>query len=195
MRGVLLSLGAALLGCAALWHATDGLRALTAEGARRLAVAEHPRPVPPLPVQTMAGAWQTPGRQGPALVEFIYTTCPTICQSSGGDFAELRDHLAAEGLSLPMYSISFDPEADDLAALRTYGELHTATGSPWTIARPKPEDLAQLLRVFDVTVIPNDWGGFEHNIAVLLINAEGAFAGAFDTRAFAEIAAAVAEAS
>lgn len=190
MRGAFYTLAAALLGCAALWQATDGLRAITAEGARRVAVADHPRPVPPIAVETMSGDWVIPAK-GPALVEFIYTRCPTVCQVSGGDFAELRDHLEAKGLRVPMYSISFDPENDDPTALRNYADLHAATGDPWTIARPRIADLPALLQAFDVTVIPDQWGGYEHNMAVLLIDAKGRFAGAFDTRAFDRISSAV----
>lgn len=195
MRGAVLTLGAALLGCAAIWQATNGLQAFTAEGARRLAVARDPRPVPPAELETMQGAQVQLASGGPALVEFIYTTCPTICQTSGGDFAELRDHLARAGLSVPMYSVSFDPTQDDRDALLAYGEAHTATGDPWTIARPREEDLDSLLKTFEVTVIPDGWGGYTHNIAVLLINSEGAFAGAFDTRAFGAIQAALEAAS
>lgn len=191
MHGAFYTTGAALLGLATLWQATDGGRAITAEGARRVAVAETPRRVPRFPVETMHGAWEEPGAAGPTLVEFIYTTCPTICQASGGDFAELRDHLANRGLRVPMYSISFDPEQDDAEAMQTYAEMHTATGDPWTVARPRIENLSMVLRSFDVTVIPDKWGGYEHNIAVLLIDGQGRFAGAFDTRAFDQIAAAV----
>lgn len=195
MRGALYTLGAALLGCATLWQATDGLKAITAEGARRVSVARDPRPVPIVPIETMQGDWVALGQTGPALVEFIYTTCPTICQISGGDFAELRDHLQAADLAVPMYSVSFDPENDDLDALLNYADLHSATGDPWTAARPHSADLPALLRVFDVTVIPDEWGGYEHNIAVLYINAQGEFAGAFDTRAFDDIQAAIEAAS
>ena len=53
------------------------------------------------------------------------------------------------------------------------------------------QDLDHLLDVFDVTVIPDNWGGYEHNIAVLLINENGAFSGAFDTQAFDRITHAV----
>jgi protein SCO1/2 len=191
MRSIVYTTGAALLGLAALWAAPDGARPITAQRARRVAVADNPRPVPRFPVETMHGTWEEPGAAGPTLVEFIYTTCPTICQVSGGDFAELRDHLADQGLSVPMYSISFDPEQDDVEAMHTYAELHTATGDPWTVARPRMEDLSTVLRSFDVTVIPDNWGGYEHNIAVLLIDAQGRFAGAFDTRAFDQIASAL----
>ena len=191
MRHAAFTFGALLLGVAALWHATDGFRAVTGEGARRVQIAAAPAPVPPVAVETMTGAWHRLDRQGPALVEFIYTTCPTICQTSGGDFAELRDHLRDAGLSVPMYSISFDPGNDDLPALQEYADAHRALGDPWTVARPRSEDLPVLLDTFRVTVIPDDWGGYQHNIAVLLINGDGAFAGVFDTRAFDDIRHAV----
>lgn len=188
---------AALLGCAALWHATDGFRAVTAEGARRIEVAEAPVPVPPFPLQVMDGRWiDFPGSgQAPVLLEFIYTACPTVCQVSGGDFAELGQRLAAAGRAVPMYSISFDPVKDDLAALQSYAEDHGATGGIWTVARPTPADLARILGLFGVTVIPDGWGGYTHNVAVLLIDRNGAFAGAFDTRDFEAIRAAVEAAS
>ena len=194
MRCTLYTICAAVLGCAALWQATDGLRAITAEGARRVAIAHSPAPVPAIVLETMSGEMHPLGSSGPTLIEFIYTTCPTICQTSGGDFAELRDHLQTSGLVVPMISVSFDPEQDSLDALRNYAELHNATGKPWTIARPQVADLPELLRTFRVTVVPDNWGGYEHNIAVLLIDGDGKFTGAFDTRAFDDITQAVEQA-
>ncbi|MEP1587442.1 MAG: SCO family protein [Tateyamaria sp.] len=191
MHGALYTIGAALLGGAALWHATDGLQAITAEGARRVAIAQSPEPVSPIVLETMTGAHRDLVDGRPTLVEFIYTTCPTICQASGGNFAELRDHLRAANLQVPMISISFDPIKDDPQALQNYADIHTATGTPWTVARPRPEDLQTLLDTFRVTVIPDIWGGYEHNVAVLLIDRGGRFAGIFDTREFADIASAV----
>ncbi|MEO9514442.1 MAG: SCO family protein [Paracoccaceae bacterium] len=191
MYGTFYTIAAALLGGAALWHATDGLQAITAEGARRVAISQSPELVPSVVLETMTGDFRDLVDGRPTLIEFIYTTCPTICQASGGDFAELRDYLAVENLQVPMISISFDPARDDLQALRNYAGIHTATGKPWTVARPDPEDLQNLLDTFRVTVIADIWGGYEHNVAVLLIDGNGRFAGIFDTRAFADVATAV----
>lgn len=192
MKQVTFTLSAALLGCVAIWQATDGGRAVTAEGARRVQIAENPEHVPPVSLETMDGSLQMWPAQGqPILLEFIYTTCPTICQTSGGDFAELRDHLTDEGLGVPMYSVSFDPVADALPELQSYGEAHGASGQPWTIARPETDAVAELLDLFRVTVIPDGWGSYQHNIAVLVINPNGEFAGAYDTRAFEDIRSAV----
>ena len=179
MKAVILTLGAALMGAASLFHATDGLRAFTAEGARRVAVAETQPIVPDFLVENMSGVVEPlrPKADEIVLVEFIYTTCPTICQTAGGEFSQLRDALAKKGLTARMLSVSFDPETDDLEAMQGYAALHGASGDPWTVARLPMDDLTTVLKFFRVTVIPDDWGGYQHNTAVLLINGHGRLAG------------------
>jgi len=194
MRQLIITTVAALLGCTMLWRATDGFRAITAEGARRVQISANPEPVPSVVLETMDGSWQSLNNpDSPVLLEFIYTTCPTICQTSGGDFAELRDFLLQYNLQVPMFSVSFDPETDTLENMQDYAKWHTATGMPWTVGRPLPQDLEPLLDLFRITVIPDGWGGYQHNVAVLLINRDGAFSGAFDTRDYNAIRAALEE--
>lgn len=50
-------------------------------------------------------------------------TCPDICQSSGGEFAELCDFLVQK-ITCSHDAISFDPEADG----RLLHELHQMEG-------------------------------------------------------------------
>lgn len=193
MTSVTLTFGAALLGVATLYHATDGLTAFTAEGARRVAVAKHQPLVPDITFEDMRGVQQSlrPQSDETVLVEFIYTTCPTICQVAGGDFADLRDTLVQDGKNVRLMSISFDPLNDTYAAMSDYADLHTATGTPWTVARVAKAQRAQILDFFNVTVIPDGWGGFQHNTAVLLIDSDGHHTGVFDTDAITQIANAV----
>ncbi len=94
-----------------------------------------------------------------------------------------------------MMSVSFDPMADTLEALTDYGSLHDADGKYWTVVRPQLPDLAEMLDFFRVTVIPDNWGGYQHNVAVLLINPQGRFSGVFNTDAYQEITEAVERAS
>ncbi|MCG8490525.1 MAG: SCO family protein [Sneathiellales bacterium] len=188
---------AIILGGAGLIWATDGLQAFTAEGARRLEISNN-RPFAPDPIlETMEGYFR-PLKEAPSkitLIEFIYTTCPTICQSAGGEFARLRDLLVKQEIPVRMISISFDPQQDTVEALSDYGELHGALGKVWTVARPDIADLEALLDFFMVTVIPDDWGGYQHNTAVLLIDKGGRFSGVFDTNAYQAIVQAVKAAS
>ncbi|MBU2581998.1 MAG: SCO family protein [Alphaproteobacteria bacterium] len=164
-------------GCGALWIATDGGLALTTESARRLRVERTQPSVPNAALETMTGETETlrPDTGNLTLIEFIYTTCPTICQSAGAAFARLRDAAEAEGLAprLRMLSLSFDPEADNLAQLAAYGARHKADGRVWTVARPDPDDLPELLATFGVTVIPDGWGGYTHNAGIHLVDDRG----------------------
>jgi protein SCO1/2 len=168
----------AVVAGAALWQATDGLRAFTTEGARRLAVLEQPRPVPDVRLIDVRGREQasTDENGRAVVVEFIYATCPTICTALGESFAKLRSDIDAAGLAdrVRLISISFDLARDGPEALRDYAEAHGADGRVWTVARPENElALHSLLKVFDVIVIPDGAGGFVHNAALHVIGQNG----------------------
>ena len=184
MRTVIASLLVIVLGSCVLWQATDGLGALTTEGARRLDVAAKQPDLPDLVLEDMAGRAVALGgpRDGITFAEFIYTTCPTICRAAGEEMAQLQRRLAAQGLGdhVRLLSVSFDPTYDDPDAMAEYGELHGADGLAWTIARPRMDDLDVMLRSFGVQVIPDGFGGYEHNAALHLVDREGRLTGIFD---------------
>ncbi len=191
MKAFLASLAVLIAGSVLFFKATDGLQALTAEGARRLAVQREAPMVSSFMLETMKGSAEPlPGAPGKAvMVEFIYTTCPTICQSAGGDMARLRDLVIAEGLGdrVRLFSVSFDPDVDDVSHLARYGELHHADGEVWTIARPTVNDLPALLKAFGVVVIkgdPDTFGGYEHNTAIHVISPTGQLSSIVDTDDF-----------
>lgn len=180
-------LAVVLLGGGVLWAATDGFRALTEEAARRLQIAETRPQVPPLLLEDMKGRLLLLGEgaaNGPqiTLVEFIYTSCPVICQTAGGDYARLSERLQEAGLAdrVRLISVSFDPENDGPDQLSGYAEAHGADGLLWNVARIRPEDLVLMTRSFGVRIIPDEWGGYEHNAAMHLIDPEGRFSAVFD---------------
>lgn len=163
-----------LTGGGLLWGATDGFQALTSEQARRLAIAAEPRPVPDVELQDQNGArFRLSDYGGKTLVvDFIYTRCPTVCQAMGATFRQLADRLPAEDVIL--LSISFDPVHDTPAALGEYARWQRADGVHWRIARlADPAALPALLQAFAVVVIPEAYGGYQHNAAVHVINGEG----------------------
>lgn len=181
------SLLAASAGLALLWQATDGAQAFTAESARRLAVAVSPRPIPAFALETMSGSsTRVPLADRFSIVEFIYTSCPTLCQSAGPDMRQLADRLTREGLSdqVALYSVSFDPDFDTVDRLAAYGEQHKADGRIWTVARPDAAQLPGILDAFGVVVIPDGMGGYVHNVAVHVITPDGRLKGIHDTRDF-----------
>jgi protein SCO1/2 len=169
----------------ALSAATDGFRAFTTEGARRLAVLDAPRAIGSAPLIDMNGRlFVLPEGAGKfVLVEFIYTSCPTICAALGDAFAVLRNEIASRGLSqrVRMVSISFDLMRDGPEALRDYAAVHKADGRVWTVARPRDEAaLRSLLGAFGVVVIPDGMGGFVHNAAIHLVDEEGRLSAIYD---------------
>ena len=177
-----------LLGGAVLWHATDRLRALTEEGARRLHAREVKPEMPAFVLEDMNGQALHLGRQEGSsakatLVSFIYTTCPTICQTAGSDASRLRDGLKRLQLdgAIRLVSLSFDPRRDDPQQMRIYAELHGADGTVWTIARPRPGDVRKITESFGVRIIPDGWGGYQHNSAIHIIDTDGRLTGIFDT--------------
>jgi protein SCO1 len=196
LRTAAVALVIALLGSVALWQGTDGLRAFTTEGARRLSVLKQPRPVPDARLVDMRGQAMTlADEDGRAIiVEFIYTTCPTLCISLGESFAKLRNEIITAGLSdrTRLISISFDLARDGPEALRDYADAHGADGRLWITARPENKQALQaLLKVFGVIVIPDGAGGFVHNAALHVVDRQGRLKAIFDIGEEARALAAV----
>ena len=56
----------------------------------------------------------------PVLVNFIFTTCTTICPVMSAGFAQLDERLATDGRPVRLVSISIDPDMDTPPRLHTY---------------------------------------------------------------------------
>ena len=179
-----------LAGVAAFWCGTDGFRALTSEQARRLSIDRAPREIPDVALTDQFGRQfsLTELRGAPVAVEFIYTSCADACPllSAG------MHRIDAEGRSSPesalgrlrLVSISFDPRRDSTMRLLDYAHHFGADGNSWRLASVRDErDLANLLRAFDIVVIDDERGGFQHNAAVHLLNADGRLARVLDADA------------
>lgn len=172
VRALTAAMAVIIIAVAAFWSATEGFRVFTTEGARRLEVARSPRPLPAVVLEDQDGR-----RVGPewlrgrlVLVEFVYTRCPTICSTLGEAFGRLAHALPGVAL----LSISFDLEHDGRAELKDYAIRHGADGDRWRVVRPTaPGDLRELLDTAGVVVIPDPWGGYQHNAAVHLLDHRG----------------------
>lgn len=176
-----------ILGLVVLWGATDGFRALTAESARRLQIVDQRPVLPPLRLDSMSGESLQLGTSSVpddkvTLVEFVYTRCPTLCQSAAGPYGTIRNDLQASGLGdrVRLLSVSFDPENDTPAQLRDYADRHGADGKIWDIARIRTVDLPLLKRAFGLRVIPDQWGGYQHNAAIHVIDRSARLTRIFD---------------
>ena len=66
----------------------------------------------------------------PVIMNFIFTTCTSICPLSSQTFAEFARRLGAEPDKVHLVSISVDPEQDTPERLREYAKRFDA-GSEW----------------------------------------------------------------
>ena len=194
LRTVLASAAVAVLGWLSASWLTEGFEVFTAEGARRRAVATVPVPAPQATLlgvgldgitgitgQSLHGLLAAPGRV--TLVSFIYTRCPTVCKALGSSFQQLQAELSAPALhsGIRLLSISFDPAHDDVAQLHRYATLWRADPQRWAVATvPDATQLQALLDAWQVVVIPDGLGGYEHNAALLVVDAGGRLVRIFD---------------
>jgi protein SCO1/2 len=85
----------------------------------------------------------------PAAVNFIFTTCTTICPVMSATFAQMRRELGADAAGVRMVSISIDPEHDTPGLLAHYAERFDAPPE-WTFLTGSPAAVERVLRAFDV---------------------------------------------
>ncbi|EAR21316.1 SCO family protein [Nitrococcus mobilis] len=178
-RTLLASVIVAAAGGTILMGATDRFQAFTTETARRVALRQHPVATPAVVMlETQSGARINLAdlRGQWLLIDFIYTRCSTSCVALGDEFAQLQDRLGAPLArgSVRLLSISFDPAHDTPARLATYLQRSRSRAAGWLAARPvTPEGLAQIKRVFGITIIPNAQGGYTHNAAIHIVDPRG----------------------
>jgi protein SCO1/2 len=84
----------------------------------------------------------------PIAMNFIFTTCTTICPVMTATFAQMRRELGEAGAQLRLVSISIDPEYDRPEKLKAYAEMFHA-GPGWTFLTGDGDDLFQVYRAFE----------------------------------------------
>jgi protein SCO1 len=147
--------------------------------AQRLVAHAHDRPMPQLPALPQAAVQETvQGRltipevalvnqrgdhvhlyrdliQGKVVaINFVYTTCRTVCSLMGAKFAELQQRLheqeGEETLPAPhLLSISVDPVVDTPQRLQAWGQQFQA-GPGWTMLTGDKYVIETLLKALQV---------------------------------------------
>jgi len=84
----------------------------------------------------------------PVILNFIFTTCTTICPVLSASLAQTQRALGSQAKNVRMISISIDPDYDGPAKLREYASrFHAAEG--WQFLTGKRQDILKVLRAFD----------------------------------------------
>ncbi len=85
---------------------------------------------------------------GPVLLNFIFTSCATICPVMSATFAQTQEDLAKIEDHYLMVSISIDPEYDTPSRLSDYAKLHDASDN-WVMLTGQFDDIFAVVRAFD----------------------------------------------
>jgi protein SCO1/2 len=85
----------------------------------------------------------------PVMLNFIFTTCTTICPAMSATFSQLQAMLGQEGKVVRMVSISIDPEHDTPGQLNEYAKRFE-TGTQWHLLTGSVDDSVAVQRAFDV---------------------------------------------
>lgn len=118
------------------------------------------------------------------VLTFIYTRCQSsqFCPLMSHNFADLNTMLAADPTlyrRTHLLSISFDPQYDTPAVLRSYGGAYTGRYTQekfqhWDFAAPSHAALASLLTWFDVGVTSSrDGKVLQHSVSTAVVGPDG----------------------
>jgi protein SCO1/2 len=84
----------------------------------------------------------------PVALNFIFTTCSTICPVMTATFARMREELGPEANAIHFISVSIDPEYDTPRVLKSYAERYRA-GDGWKFLTGEVEEIVSVLQAFD----------------------------------------------
>jgi len=87
----------------------------------------------------------------PAVVDFIYGTCTTICPVLSAGYANFQRKLGNDARAVQLISISIDPENDSPAVMKKY--LKTYQAKPgWDFYSGSRSDIDRVMKAFDAYV-------------------------------------------
>lgn len=84
----------------------------------------------------------------PIALNFVFTTCNTICPVMTSTFAKLRTELGGQASEMRFVSITIDPEHDTPAVLQRYADRYTA-GTDWRFLTGTVEEIVAVQKAFD----------------------------------------------
>jgi len=109
------------------------------------------------------------------VVEFFFTTCPTICPRMNENMVKIQDEFYGN-LDFGIASFSINPKHDTPDILKAYAKDHGATLKNWNFLTGDQEKIYELANTgFTLFAGENSEaaGGFEHSGMFALIDKEG----------------------
>jgi protein SCO1/2 len=91
-----------------------------------------------------------PGK--PFVIDFIYTTCTTICPVLSANYLNMQNRLGESSDTIQLVSISIDPENDRPEQLKKYMEMFRAKKG-WDFLTGSRDDIIAVMKAFDASVV------------------------------------------
>lgn len=80
------------------------------------------------------------------VASFLFTSCSGTCPTLASQLGNLQSRLSGYRGRVRIVSLTVDPEHDDPAVLRTYGERFGADPALWTFLTGEPDTVRTVLR-------------------------------------------------
>jgi protein SCO1/2 len=126
---------------------------LVNEKARSYRVSKENYPIPDVSLTSEKGTTvsirDVLNSDRPVMLNFIFTTCTTICPVLSASFSQVQDAMGGEVEDIAMVSISIDPEYDTVEKLSAYAQRFEA-GEQWQFFTGQLEDVIAVERAFDI---------------------------------------------
>lgn len=88
----------------------------------------------------------------PVIIDFIFTTCTTICPVLSAGFSNLRTELGENADKVQLISITIDPEHDRPEQMKEYLARFNA-GEGWDFLTGSRDDIGRVLKAFDAFIV------------------------------------------
>ena len=109
------------------------------------------------------------------LVEFFFTTCPTICPRMSNNLVQIQNHFKEYSDKFGVASFTIMPEVDTPEVLKSYAQKYGVTNPNWHLMTGDEETIYNLANegFYLYTAKGEDAAGFEHSGNFALIDKQG----------------------
>jgi len=116
------------------------------------------------------------------IVDFFFTSCPTICPYVAAQMKRIQEHTSDYG-DVMLISHTIDPKRDSIAILKQYADKIGADHNLWHFLRgPKDEIMEIANEDYFIAALdsPDAPGGFDHSGKIILLDKEAKIRGFCD---------------
>lgn len=123
------------------------------------------------------------------VVDFFFTTCPTICPQMSTHMLELQNHFHDRS-DFALLSHTVNPEYDSVEVLAAYAKKVHAKAEVWDFVTGGKEEIYEIaFKGYFVNALPDELapGGFLHSQYLILVDKKGRVRGYFDGTSTSEV--------